>query len=329
VGTEPDSGGHANDGSDADDARDLIVRTMSAPGWLRRIPTAVWVVIAFVAFDVAYQVWAHRTSDLSSISPRTLLSLGAAVVGGAATVLLPAAVMVGCKDLGRSRSWLLQGAIALAAAELIGLVGRDVLEAIGWPSPSESPMDDFIFRLLVVQVPVLLLQAFGVVRIGLGLGSIAAPSRRVAWPWIVAVVGSFAALLVVDVRTVTGFSTTAGESSTLLVAYDAFVMVGNAILLGLWAWIVTIGARRRGPPWTWIAVAGLLVILGSAGWSLGTIVAVQVGGDNAVEILNWFALAGTVSSALGVFLLALAFAHGFTPDESPVEAIQETDALLV
>ncbi len=331
MGTEPGSGGDANDedgGSAAGDASDLIVGTMGAPGWLRRIPTAVWVIVAFVIFDGAYQVWVLRTSDLDSISPRLLLSLGAAVVGGAATVMLPAAVLVGCKDLGRSRSWLLQGAIALAAADLLGLLGRDLLTAIGWPSPSDSPADDFIVRLLVVGIAVSLLQAFGVVRIGLGLESVAPASRRIAWPWIAAVVGSFAVVLAVDFRSVSGFSTTAGEGSVLLVPYDLLRIVVNVIILGLWAWIVMIAARRHGPPWTWIAAAGLLVIFGSAGWALGTIVASQVG-DNAVEILNWSGLVGALVSALGAVVLAFAFLRGFAPDDDVAEVAPEPDAALI
>ena len=119
----------------ASDPRDLIVGTIRPPDWLGRIPTFAWLFVALAAIGGAYRIWQVLRSGPDGISPTSLVFVLLSVVSGAATVLMPAAMLVGRRGLGRrglgrAASWLLQGGIALAAAELLRLFGRDVVNAI-------------------------------------------------------------------------------------------------------------------------------------------------------------------------------------------------------
>jgi hypothetical protein len=315
------------DSDDPGDPNDLIVGTMEPPDWLAWIPALAWLFLGLAIFDVAYRLWRVRFG-LDSASPTNLTYLLASVITGAATVLLPAAVVVGSRGLGRAGRWLLQGAAALAAAELFGIVAQDVLAGLAGSAQDNSEAgsfaNDYAVRLLVVQVPFLVLRMFGLAKIGLGLGSIAEPTRplgRIVWALIL---GTLATILVTS--GVTLQLVWAGAiSDTPLLAYDLFVVAAGLIVAGLWGWVASIAARRYGRPWRTIVAAALAILLGSGIQALGGLLALErAGTDDALTILTWSALVASAFGAFGAVTLVFAFARGFEPVED--EGSDEVDA---
>ena len=116
---------------DSDDPRNLIVGTMHPPAWLGRVPAPAWVFVGLAALDVAFRTWDQTKSF--EMSGTNIASLLESVVIGAAAMLLPAAMIVGRRGNGRAGSWLLQGGIALAAAELLLPCGAPPLRGGGGP----------------------------------------------------------------------------------------------------------------------------------------------------------------------------------------------------
>ena len=126
------------------------------------------------------------------MSPTILAFVLLTVVTGAATVLLPAAVVVGCRGLGRGGRWLLQGAVALAAAELFGLVAQDVLTAVAGP-PTFDPdggvplASDFVVRQIAVQGSILVLRMFGLtddrIIMASEMGVLPIPEKDIVTKW--------------------------------------------------------------------------------------------------------------------------------------------------
>jgi hypothetical protein len=311
------------DAADADelgDSSDLIVGTIRPPGWLARIPALAWLFVGLAAADVAYRLWNAFRLGLEGMSPTGLTYLLVSVVTGAATVLLPAAVVVGCRGLDRGGRWLLQGAVALAAAELFRLVAQDVLAWLAGPAADNSGAGsfatDYVVRLLVVQVPFLVLRMFGLAKIGLGLGSIAEPMRplgRIVWGLIVATLATILVTSGVTLQLVWAGAVT----DTPLFAYDLFVLAAGLIVAGLWGWVASIAARRGGRPWPTVLAAALAILLGSGIQALGGLLALERGGtDDALTILTWSGLVAVALGAVGTVLLVAAFATGFEPGDA-------------
>lgn len=157
---------------DSEEPSNLIVGTMHPPAWLGPVPALAWVFVGLAALDVAFRTWDPAKSF--EMSGTDIASLLESVVIGAAAMLLPAALIVGRRGNGRAGSWLLQGGIALAVAELVRLFGRDVLNALAGPPSNDGAITlEIVLRGLAVQVPLVALQVAGMVQIGLGL---------LAWP---------------------------------------------------------------------------------------------------------------------------------------------------
>ena len=239
------------------DPSNLIVGTIRPPDWLGRIPTLAWLFVALAAIGVAYPIWQAFRSGPDGISPTSLVFVLLSVVSGAATVLLPAAMLVGRRRLGSAGSWLLQGGIALAAAELLRLFGRDVVNGIAGPLSIDADISsaDLVpwssrSRSLV---PVALLRMFGLARIGFGLGAIAAPSRSLGRVAFAVLAVSLAVVLVGDGLEIQ-VSKAESATDTLLLTYNVLVLVTVLVVLGLWAWVASIAARRDGAPWRSIVV---------------------------------------------------------------------------
>lgn len=306
----------------ASDPRDLIVGTIRPPDWLGRIPTFAWLFVALAAIGGAYRIWQVLRSGPDGISPTSLVFVLLSVVSGAATVLMPAAMLVGRRGLGRrglgrAASWLLQGGIALAAAELLRLFGRDVVNAIAGPPSIDaeisSAISSHVVQSLAILVPVALLRMFGLAKIGLGLGAIAAPSRSVGRAVFAVLAGSLAVVLVGDGLTIQTFAA-ASATDTLLLAYNLLVLVTALVVLGLWAWVASIAARRDGRPWRSIVVGAVAVVLGNALGAAGLLVAlVQAGAGDAPTTLTWTTLVAAAVGAFGAAVLVVGFARGFEP----------------
>jgi hypothetical protein len=299
------------------DPRDLIVGTIRPPDLLGRIPTLAWLFVALAAIGVAYPIWQAFRSGPDGISPTSLAFVLLSVVSGAATVLLPAAMLVGRRRLGSAGSWLLQGGIALAAAELLWLFGRDVVNGIAGSSSIDaeiaSAISSHVVQSLAILVPVALLRMFGLAKIGLGLGAIAAPSRSLGRVAFAVLAASLAVVLVGDGLEIQ-VSKAQSATDTLLLTYNLLVLVTVLVVLGLWAWVASIAARRDGAPWRSIVVGSVAVVLGNGLGATGLLVALlQAGTDNAPTILIWTVLAAATVGAVGAAVLLVGFAQGFEP----------------
>ena len=299
------------------DPSDLIVGTIRPPDWLGRIPTLARLFVALAAAGVAYLIWQAFRSGPDGISPTSLVFVLLSVVSSAATVLLPAAMLVGRRGLGRAGSWLLQGGIALATAELLRLFGRDIVNAIAGPPSIDadisSAISSHVVQSLAILVPVAFLRMFGLGKIGLGLGAIAAPSRSLGRVAFAVLAVLLAVVLVGDVLEIQVFKAESA-TDTLLLMYNVLVVVTVLVVLGLWAWVASIAARRDGAPWRAIVVGAVAVVLGNAIGAAGSLVALlQSGTDNAPTILTWTVLAAATVGAVGAAVLLVGFARGFEP----------------
>ncbi len=309
----------------SDGSGDLIVGTIRPPGWIARIPTLAWFFAGLAALDAGYRIWRQLPIRLDDSSPSNLLFLSSSIVAGAATALLPAAVLVGRRSAGRAELWLFQGAVALAIAEQLGLFGREVVQAVaGQPSlgvDEPTGLSDYLVRELVVQVPRLVLQAFGLAKIGLGLGAIPAAGRSLGRVVFAALAGSLAVAVVGIVLTIEVFRAQSPDD-TLLLAYDLLIVGLGVAVLALWAWVASIAARRVGRPWGWILLGALMIVLGRAVADLGLLLAFSqaASGDNANTIITSFGLVSAGLSALGAVLLVFGFGWGIEPvDEADLE----------
>lgn len=306
------------------DPNDLIVGTIQPPSWLERIPALAWLFVALAAFDAGFRIWqGPPLLGPDEFSPSNAAFLLLTVVAGAATVLLPAAVLVGRRGHGRAEARLLQGAVALAAAELVGLVGRDVVSLIAGPSSlgleTSSGMSDYVARVVAVQLPVLVLRIFGLAKIGLGLSALSAPSRPPGLIVLGIVAGSFAVNLFGVGWSIQTFQAQAA-TYPLLLAYNLLVVGLGLVVLGLWAWIASLAARRAGPGWRWILLGSLAIVLAQGLVQLGSIlVYLWAGTDSAQTVLTWFGFAASAVDALGAVFLVVGFARGFETDHAADE----------
>ena len=297
---------------------DLIVGTLRPPAWLGRIPALAWLFIGLAAVDGVYRIWRAAPWSLDWVSPTNVAGLVFSIVNGAAVVLLPAAIVLGRSGRGRAGSWLLQGALALAAAELVGLLGQRVLQAVFGP-PSLEPglfgVVDFWVRSMAVEVPALLLQVFGLAKIGLGLRIIAAPTRPFGRILFAVPAAALAVLLLADLMTIqVSQAAPATGPEAILFGYNLLIVVAEAVVLVLWAWIASLAYRQDGRAWRWITIGAVAIALGSVVRAIGWIDAIQrTGTDDAQMILTWFGLAASAVGAVGVVFVVLGFAAGFEP----------------
>jgi hypothetical protein len=300
---------------DSGDPGDLIVGTLHLPAWSGRVPAPAWVFVGLAALDVAFRTWDQiRSFEMSGTNIASLLE---SVVVGAAAMLLPAAMIIGRRANGRAGSWLLQGGIALATAELVRLFGRDVLNALAGPPSSDVIALEIVARGLAVQVPLVALQGAGLVQIGLGLAALAAPGRPLGRLVFTAVAAALALVLVDDLLTIQTFAGQAAPD-TLLLAYNELGLVAGLAVLALWAWLGSIGARRAGRTWRLVTIGALAIVLGFGIRAFGDLFGLsQALTDNELTILIWFGLAASAAAALGASVLLVAFASGFDLADGP------------
>jgi hypothetical protein len=304
---------------DSGDPRDLIVGTMHRPAWLGRVPALAWVFVGLAALDGAFRTWDQTQSF--EMSGTDIASLLESVVIGAAAMLLPAAMIVGRRGNGRAGSWLLQGGIALAAAELVRLFGRDVLNALAGPPSNDGAIAlEIVLRGAAIQVPLVALQVAGLVQIGLGLLALAAPGRPLGRIVFTAVAAALVLMLVDDLLTIQAFASESAPD-TLLLAYDVLGLVAGMAVLALWAWIASIGARRTGRTWRLVTAGALAVGLASGIRAFGDLVGItQALTDNALTVLIWFGLAASAAGAVGASVLLVAFGSGVARADGPAGA---------
>ncbi len=301
---------------ESDDPRNLIVGTLHLPAWPARVPAPAWLFVGLAVLDVGFRTWNRIQSfELSGTDIAGLLE---SVVVGAAAMLLPAAMIIGRRANGRAGSWLLQGGIALAAAELVRLFGRDVLDALAGPPSNDGAIAlEIVARGLAVQVPLVALQVAGLVQIGLGLVALAAPGRPLGRLVFMAVAGALALVLVDDLLTIQTFAGQAAPD-TLLLAYNVLGLVAGLAVLALWVWLGLIGARRAGRTWRLVTIGALAIVFGFGIRAFGDLFGLsQALTDNELTILIWFGLAASAAAALGASVLLVAFASGFDRADGP------------
>lgn len=296
------------------DPDDQIVGTIRPPTWMGTIPAGAWLFIALAAAGGAFRIWREGPQAGDHVALTDLASLVLSVVGGAAIVLLPGAILVGRSRLGRAGSWLLQGATALAFAELLRLVGYDVLNAVVGPARFEeaSGIPDVLARSIAIEIPAVLLRIFGLARIGLGLRSIAAPTRAFGRILFAAPAAALAVLLLADLLTIqVSEAGPANAADALGLAYNLLILVAGAVVLVLWAWIASVASRQEGESWRWITRGAAGIALASVITAVGWIVAYQRASvDDAQTIVTWFGLAASAARTIGAVLLVLGFAQG-------------------
>ena len=308
---------------DTPDPNDLVVGTITAPSSLSRIPRLAWLFVALAAFDAIYQVWTRWTSS-GDMSPLDVAYLVTIVVGGVATVLLPAAVLIGRQDSGPGRSWIFQGAVAIAAAELIRLVLPDVIRALAPQSVPDSFVSDVILRALAVQLPVIVLLVFGLAKIGLGLGALESAVRPLGRGLPIVLIAGLVLIAASDAQALQSMLSTPGDRIDFTVlAYNVFIVAGAIVVAGLWSWVVTVAARRDGRSWRTIELGAFGVVLGYVGYSAASILAFsRAGTGDAQMILNWVGLAASIVGAAGATVLAVGFAMG----PGPVDQLDHPEA---
>lgn len=273
---------------------------------MRRVPNVVWVFVALAVLDGAYRIWQGPFS-LTEIS-----SLLLSVIGGAAFVLLPAVILLVPGGGGRTGSWIFQGALALAGAEVLGLVGRDVLDVFAHPDLDISAAaPDSVLRSMAVEISVALLRIFGLSRIGFGLRAIAGPARPFGRILYAAPAAALAVLLFADLLTIqVSQAAPATGRDAVVLGYNLLILVAGAVVLVLWAWIASLAYRQDGRSWRLIMVGAGAIALASVVIAVGWIVAF-LRADWAPTILTWFGLAGSAVRTLGAVSLLVGLAQGF------------------
>lgn len=310
---------------------DLIVGTIHAPAWLGRMPLAAWLFVALAVADVAYRtrgLWLNADSSQTLPSFSVLVGAIPGWTIGAATVLLPAAMLMSRGRLGRAQTWLIQGAVALAAAEVVDQFGGPAIDAIaGWLWPSQNlvlgPLPgDFYFggtdipifwiRSLIVWAIASLVTVAGLANIGLGLKEAQEPEQRLGRRRF-AVLACVVAAVTVGGVIVLPWSTN-GPAETFFSTRNALSIVVGVVTVSLWAWIASVAACRHGRSWGWIVAGGLAAV---AGWCLGSlawpVVFLLSGGDSigGQEALFRLYNAANLLDAIGLVLLLVAFSRGF------------------
>ena len=310
-----------------DDPHDEIVGTITlpsfaAPSWLDRISAGAWLFIGLAAFDAVVQIRDEFLREPGEPTSTGLVFRLASIVLGSATVLLPAAVLIGRWGVGRAESWLLQGTIALAAAELVRLIGPGVVSTLAGPpsTDGESTIFGIAVRSLVVVIPTLILILLGLAKIGLGLGALDAIVGQRNRGVVVVCVASLVVFGLGEVVLFWGLmAAIPGDAVRLGIAL--IILLVGLMILGSWSWIATISARRTGSQWP-IVTMGSLAIVVSFAFTAARTLAAEGGLDGPAAVRTASALADVALHALGVVLLVVGFARGFEPidDEDGSEA---------
>jgi hypothetical protein len=314
---DPDPGRHDREIGPVPEPRDQVVGTIGPPTWMGTIPAGAWLFIALAAADGAYRIWREGPQAGDQVSVGGLAGLVLSVVGGAAIVLLPGAILVGRSGVGRAGSWLVQGGVALAIAELLRLIGYDVLNAVAgaasFDPESSSRVPDLLARSIAIEIPAALLRIFGLARIGLGLRSIAAPTRTFGRILFAAPAAALAVLLLADLLTIqVSQAGPANVADALGLAYNLLILVSGAVILVLWAWIAAVASRQEGQSWRWITIGAAAIALASVvtaiGWIAGYAWATMA---EAQTIVTGLGFAAGVAQTFGAVLLVLGFSQGF------------------
>ncbi len=293
---------------DDQDPANLIVGTLRVPVWVGRVPRATWIFLALAALDAASRI--TRGLQVADLPPTTIAIELLGIVSGVALVLLPAAVLRGGRAPGRLDPALLQGAIALAAAELVGQLGPGVARAaIGLQN--DDPNSN-ILQSLAIQVPFLLLTGFGLLRLGLALVPPGGPRRPFRRAILTFGATTVALTLVANRGVFDGIG--AGSGSELLVPYNLLITAANIAIIGLWTWLASIAVRRDDRPWQLIAMGSLAIVLADAIRPLGYLIgSAQAFAYDVDTILTLVALAAGAVLAVGSVALAAGFASGLEP----------------
>jgi hypothetical protein len=287
-----------------------------------------WLFIAVATIDGAYRFSLDWPAWPVEASAMDLARVALSVVGAAGEVLLPAAILLGCRGLGRAGSWLLQGATALAAAELVAFFGHRLLATGVGPDANGGGLfgvPDYITGSMALQVPVVILEIFGLTRIGLALRVLAGPSRPQRRILFAAPAAALAVLLLADLLTIQVSEiapATAGDAISL--AYSLLLLVIGAIVLVLWAWIASLAFRQHGRAWRWIAIGAGAIALASVVDAIGWTVVLQR--QNPADIPTipvWFGFAASLARTTGAVSLVLGFGRGFDPVTAEAESASD------
>ena len=305
---------------DSGTPHDLIVGTIHPPALFGRIAARAWLFVGFAAVDVAFRTWEGIRTGASFRPATDVATLIVAAIIGAGTVLLPAAMLLGRRGSGHAELRVLQGGIALATAELVGLVGPRVVEALAGLSVPDGETLGLVIRSSAVQGPLVLLRVLGLVQIGRGLGLLAPPPRPLGRVVLAVLVVTVAFMVADDLLTIQAFQAVS-VPDTLLLAYDVVVLASGIVVVALWASVASIAARHADRTWRLIAAGALAVVLGSGIRATADLFGLsQAFMANAFTILTWSRLAALAVGAFGVSLLLVGFAAGFGPIDAPQSA---------
>jgi hypothetical protein len=324
------------DGVDTtDDPNDLIVGTIHPPVWLGRIPTLVrlaigriptpaWPFVGLAIADILVRFYDRLRSTADGISAIGDVSLLAVVVGGAATVLLPAALLRGGRGSVSAVPRLVLGASALVGAEMVRLFGEGVLAVIIGPRSLDESFTDPFLRSSVIWGLATLLELFGLTSIAFGLCEVARATRRLGLRLFAGLASVVALAIVVAGLSIEGFLILPGQRT--LVFFNVAIIISGLLRLGLWVSIAATASRREGRPWSMVLVGGLAFVLASAVGSIGWLIWLWLWPGWTQDPLSWLTGTGLISStatAVGAVALCVGFAlvvRGAGDDQETTEA---------
>jgi len=313
---------------------DGVVGALTLPAWVFRIPGPAWLFIALAAVDVAISA-SLRAATFGPFGPTPTQLLGAApqLVGAAAAVLLPAAVLIGRREPGPASRLLLTGAVVVSAGELLGLAWTVAFRtvflegAMGAPDGRLIPAAmaqtvSWLVRLiLAVGGPAVLVVALT----GLQPGRGSALPGRVGTGIVAVGVGTAVLQVCAELLGVSQMGDPVLGVQILFVLWA----LGSGAVTVAWALVARAAfdgwASRKGNGATWMAATGGAVA--NLGTQLGIAVVSlvlalgQLGVAQGKEPMDGLASAiiGGVGTAIGVLrfigmpLLAVAFARGLVP----------------
>lgn len=328
-------------GATEPDDDDGVVGALTLPAWLFHIPGPAWLFIALATIDIAIHA-SLRAADFGPFGPTPTQLLAAApqLVDAAAAVSLPAAVLIGRRDLGSAGRLLLTGALVISAAELLGLAWTVAFRAIflegsmAEPGSGTVPLATaqtvygLVRLILAIGGPGVLLLALRGLRAGRG----STRQGRVGASIVAVGVGIAVLQVCAELLGVVQIGGPAQGVQTLLVL-SAF---GSAAVTTAWALMARAAfdgwasSEGNGAAWA-LATSGTIAILGtqfgiavvSLALELG-----QLGVAQGKEPMDGFTTAiiggtGTVTGffgAIGMPLLLVAFARGLEPAPAPGES---------
>ncbi len=321
----------------APDPHDLIVGTVHAPDWLRRIPLVGWLFAALAVLGAAIELLRHGPLvGPTGLTTVNLIDVVAGSVFVGAIVALPAGVLVGRSRATRMDDRLYRGAVVLALATLLGLLW----EAVAWQTRRAFEADD-LFEIGLGQAGLATVAILGrsvqaaFVLIGGGLMALGlrdridlvrAGSSPSPWRWPLIVAGTFAtavalfdpvAFFILEDRP--GADMVSGGWApidlVLLMVIAATPLAWTAIALAATRGAAAVAVRGRG--WTLVAAGASLLVASTvvqAGLDLAAWYISSLPIDAQLSIGNdaWFAWTAGVGvlAAMGAALLLAGCAVG-------------------